>query len=199
MLEWFMEARAPIGIIMFAGMFLAFALRRARARKAVRQFPELAAKLGLHHKPSNHAKGIGTLSGEYQGYQIYVDAEEQRRITVRFESSPGIDFRNYEVSRGAPPGMHSYFSGDKQFDTFFKTRYADDEVASRLSSVKAPRQLLNAFYGSYYRQLKQVNITPHGVSCILDFGNPPHLPASAVEQLLPTMLNLAAVIEPHEP
>jgi hypothetical protein len=94
--------------------------------------------------------------------------------------------------------MRTYYSGDRKFDAFFKTRYASERVAARLAKVKNPRKLVESFRGTYYRELKQVNVTHHGVSCVLDFGNPPHLPADAIECLLPAMVALARVIEPHE-
>lgn len=198
MLEWLNQGSLPIGMLMFAGMVAAFVLRRARARRASRQFPELAAKLGLSHRAPTQGKGIGILSGEYRGYHVHVDPDDQRRITVRFDTAPNIDFRTYEIPRGAPPGMHTYYSSDRKFDAFFKTRFASSEVAARLAEIPTPRRLIEPFRGSYYRELKQVNITHHGVSCVFDFGNPPHLPADAVEQLLPAMIEVARIVEPHE-
>jgi hypothetical protein len=195
--EWLTKGALPIGMLMFGGMFLAFVIRRARAGRAMRDFPALAAKLGLVHRPSLHQGAIGGLSGEYQGYRVYIDPDDQRAISLRFEHEPLVDFRNYEVNRGAPRRMHTYYSGDKRFDAFFKTRYAGDQVATRLDALEHPRKLLEAFQGPYFRQLKQLNITSNGVSCVLDFGNPPHIPGAAIELLLPAMAELARVIEPH--
>lgn len=197
-LEWLSQGSLPIGILMFAGLFLGVAWRRLRARKATRDMPALAEMLGLAYKPSSSGRGMGTLSGAYRGYRVYVDPEEQRRITVRFEHSPEVDLRSYDVPRAAPPGMRTYFSGDKKFDAFFKTRFVGEQVAARLDAAESPRQFLEPFRGAYSRELKQVNVTDHGVSCVLDFGNPPHLPAEAVAHLLPGMLQLAELIEPHE-
>ena len=192
-----MKGSMPIGMLMFAGMFLAVVLRRLRAKKAGRDFPDLAAKLGLELRPRSHGKGIGTVTGNYEGYRIYVDPEDQRRITLQFETSPAIDLRSYETGGAAPRGMRSYFSGNKRFDAFFRTRFASDELIGRLRAVPRLDELIEPFRGSYYRELKQVNVTHRGISCVLDFGNPPHLPAAAVEQLLPAMAKLASVIEPH--
>ena len=86
-----------------------------------------------------------------------------------------------------------------QFDSFFKTRMVSEEIAERLSQAERPNELLKPFRGPYYRELKQLNVTPNGVSCILNFGNPPHIPVPAIEVLLPAMIELARLIEPHEP
>jgi hypothetical protein len=34
---------------------------------------------------------------------------------------------------------------------------------------------------------------------VLDFGNPPYIPSSAVERLLPPLLELAKIIDPRDP
>jgi hypothetical protein len=185
-------------MLMFVGMFLALARRRARFRAAARNFPALGEKLGLEFKPAPNPRSIGTLSGDYRGYRVFVDPDEQRRIMVRFEQEPGVDLRNYEHTRRPPRDTHVFYSGDKRFDSFFKTRVASDMVADRLSAVERPSRLLDPFLGAYYRELKQLNVTPNGVSCVFDFGNPPHIPATAVELLLPAMIELARLVEPHE-
>jgi hypothetical protein len=185
-------------MLMFAGMFLALVLRRMRHREAAKEYPALADQLGLRFKPSPHRNGIGTLAGELDGYRVFVDPDEQRRISVRFAGEPPVELRNYEHFRRAPRGMRTYFSGDKRFDGFFKTRYVGDETRDRLAAVPRPSRKLEPFMGRYYRELKQLNITPNGVSCVFDFGNPPHIPPPAIELLLPAMLDLARLIEPHD-
>jgi hypothetical protein len=195
--EWLTKGALPIGLLMFAGMFLAVLLRRIRFKRTAASFPALATKLGLRFKQPSSSRAIGSLQGRYQGYQVFVDPDEQRRINVRFSSEPRIDLRNYEHRNRPPLGMHTFFSGDKRFDGFFKTRYVDDEVGERLTQVEDLTALLRPFQGAYYRQLKQLNVTTNGVTCILDFGNPPHIPPAAVEHLLPAMVSLARVIEPR--
>jgi len=172
--------------------------RRARFHATARTFPALGQQLGLKFKASAHPGAIGTLSGELRGYRVFIDSDDQRRITVRFAQEPRVDLRNYEQHPRAPRGMNTYYSGNKQFDAFFKTRYLSDEVAKRLGKVADLGQLVAPFYGRYYRALKQLNVTSNGVSCIFDFGNPPHLPPAAIELLLPAMIELARAIEPHQ-
>ena len=197
-MEWLSKGALPIGILMFAGMLLALLLRRHRFRHAAQHFPALAEKLGLDFRASPHRRTIGTLSGVYRGYRVFIDPDDQRRITVRFDQEPKVDLRNYAQSRRPPRGMHTFFSGSKRFDSFFKTRYMSDELAERLLEVEHLDRLLDPFRGPYFRQLKQLNVTSNGVSCVLNFGNPPHIPAAAVELLLPAMVELAKAIEPHQ-
>jgi hypothetical protein len=196
--EWLSKGALPIGLLMFVGMFLAVVLRRVRFKRAAASFPALGTKLGLSFKRPSSSRAIGTLHGSYQGYQVFIDPDEQRRITVRFSGEPRINLRNYEHGNRPPKGMQTFFSGDKRFDGFFKTRYVGPDLEERLSQVENLRELVGPFQGPYYRQLKQLNVTPNGVSCILDFGNPPHIPPAAIEHLLPAMVSLARIVEPPQ-
>jgi hypothetical protein len=184
---------------MFAGMLVGLLLRRARHRAALRDFPALARRLGLELRPPLHPRAIGKLSGTYSGYRVFVDPDETRRITIRFDSAPGIDLRSYEELRRRPPNLARYFSGHKRFDAYFKTRYATKEIAERLAQAQNLTRLLAPLRGPYAREIRQVLVTSEGISCVLDFGNPPHLPPDAVEFLLPALVELARVIEPHPP
>jgi len=197
--EWLTKGALPIGLLMFVGMFLAVLLRRVRFNHTAASFPALGNKLGLRFKEPSSSHAIGSLQGSYEGFQVFVDPDEQRRITVRFSGEPRVDLRNYEHGNRPPRGMHTYFSGNKRFDAFFKTRYVDAETEEHLSQAASLRDLVSPFQGAYYRQLKQLNVTANGVSCILDFGNPPHIPPAAIEYLLPAMVALAKVIEPRSP
>ena len=196
-MDWLGQGALPLGLLMFVGMLFAVLRRGARFRQTARAFPALGNRLGLQFKPAAHAGSIGTLSGELRGHRVFIDPDEQRRITVRFAQEPSVDLRNYQQHPCAPRGMNTYFSGDKRFDSFFKTRYVSDEVAQRLEQVADLGRLVGPFRGRYYRALKQLNVTSNGVSCIFDFGNPPHLPPAAIELLLPAMIALAHAIEPH--
>lgn len=196
-MEWLTKGALPIGLLMFVGMFVAVLLRRFRFKHAAASFPALGAKLGLSFREPTSSRAIGSLQGNYQGFQVFVDPDDQRRITVRFSSELHIDLRNYEHGNRPTKGMRTFFSGDKRFDAFFKTRYVDTETDERLSRAENLTELIRPFQGAYYRQLKQLNVTPNGVSCILDFGNPPHIPPAAIEYLLPAMVALARAIEPR--
>jgi hypothetical protein len=66
-----------------------------------------------------------------------------------------------------------------------------------LDEADLPR-LLQPFRQRYRHVAKQLNITEHGVTCVLDFGNPPHIPVAAVEELLPALIDWAEAIEPQD-
>jgi len=193
-MDWSFLHALPIGLLMFATLAWRFFRRRSHQRNAKTTYPSLAKRLGLGYRPPADAKLIGQLYGTLRGYSVVVDPDEQRKLIVRFRGEPRIDFRSYEGPR-CPVGHTYYSSRNRAVDTFFTTRYASEEMVERLDAANLPA-LLEPFQKGYRAAVKQLNITSHGVTCVLDFGNPPHIPAEAVEDLLPALLDWAEAIEP---
>jgi hypothetical protein len=189
----FSSQAIPVGLVFFGSMVLGFLRRRAGNKHATKQYPALAARLGLTHRPSRYQKGVGTLSGDYQGFTVVVDPDEQRRIRVKFQGHPRIDLRSYDIPTPPPQGMGTLFSRDKNFDAFFKTRYVGSEERERLEDLERPSDLLTPL--RQLRELKQLSVTDSGVSAVFDFGNPPHIPADVVEAILPALVKLARLVE----
>ncbi|HMA97560.1 MAG TPA: hypothetical protein VKP30_32975 [Polyangiaceae bacterium] len=187
----------PIGLLMFASLAWGYFRRRSRQRDAQLAFPDLAQRLGLVFRPASDPRQIGQLHGTLRGYAVTVDPDEQRKLIVRFRGEPRIDLRSYEGPR-CPVGLKYYSSPNRALNKFFPTRFASDEMAQRLDRAHLD-PLLEPFQRRYRHAVKQLNITQHGVTCVLDFGNPPHIPALAVEELLPALLDWAELIEPPEP
>jgi hypothetical protein len=184
----------PIGLLMFAALVWGYFRRRAGQKRAQESYPALAARLGLVHRPANSPNQIGQLQGSLRGFSVLVDPDEQRKIIVRFRGEPRIDFRSYDGPR-CPAGMTYYTAQNRIVDAYFKTRYASTDIAERLDETDLSL-LLEPLRQRYRHAVKQLNITAHGVTCVLDFGNPPHIPAAAVEQLLPALLDWAETLEP---
>ena len=197
MMDWLGDGALPMGFLMFFGMVYAFIKRRASHKLASRAFPALADRLGLVHKPSPYRKGIGTLSGRLGGYRVFVDPDEQKKISLHFSGHPGVLLRNYEQNQRPPDGLSRLYSGDKRFDAYFKTRYADEEVSQRIRAHADWRPLINGLEQEFRRELVQFNVGETGVTLVLDFGNPPHIPAWAVERLLAILRDFARVIDPE--
>ncbi len=184
----------PFGLVLFAGMAWAFFRRRMRHQHAHHDYPALAERLGLQYKPPRVERRIGQLCGTWRGFSVLVDPDEQRKVIVRFHGEPAIDLRTYEGPRR--PGHLDYYSfNDRDADRFFKTRFASPEMAERLDQADVA-SLMEPFAQRYRRELRQLNITQQGVTCVVDFGNPPHIPAQAVEELLSALVQWAELIEP---
>jgi hypothetical protein len=89
-------------------------------------------------------------------------------------------------------------SGDRQFDRFFKTRFASEAIAARIATANQPGQRLKPFMGRYARHVQSVIVTTEGVVCRLDFGSPPYIPEGALNELLPACAELADLLEPQD-
>jgi hypothetical protein len=48
---------------------------------------------------------------------------------------------------------------------------------------------------AYWRNLRSLSVTESGITCVLDFGNPPYIPADALRVLLPALSALADFVE----
>lgn len=188
----------PIGILMFLGTAFAFLRRRLGRRRAVARFPALASALGLQHTPPRYAGNVGVLAGSYEGRNVRVDPDDQRSIKVRFHGTPRVDLRTYENSLRAPFDMVTLHTGDRQFDRFFKTRFASEDVAAHIAAAAQPGESLRPFVGRYARHVQSVTVTSEGVVCRLDFGTPPYIPEGALHELLPACVALANLLEPSD-
>jgi hypothetical protein len=185
----------PIGFLMFLGTVLVLVGRKFGRKRAKRDFPSLAAELGLGHVPARHVGGLGVISGTFRGREVRIDPDDQRMIKVRLGRAPRVDLRSYE-NAVRPFDMVTVYSKDRSFDRFFKTRFAAESIARRIANTEAPGHCLAAFTGRYARQVQSVAVTADGVVCRLDFGNPPYIPPDAMRELLPACVALADLIEP---
>lgn len=182
-------------MILFSIMMFGALYRRARRRLAVSDYPAVAVRLGLEHRKASHPKGVGRLVGEIDGLSVIVDPEEEQSLIVRFEHAPAIDFRTYELERAPPRGLRLYRSGNRAVDGFFRTRYAADDLG-RVLKAAALERLTRPLREGYARTLKHLIVSSNGVTCVLHFGNPRHIPSSAVLELVPALVALARLIEP---
>jgi hypothetical protein len=185
---------------MFLGSALAFALRKSGRRQAIKVFPTLATELGLSFVAPRYNDAQGMLVGEIDGHRVHVDPDDQQRILVRFKSgipasAVAIDLRTYEHSLRSPFGMVTLYSNDREFDRFFRTRFASEALAERLAQAKGLAAVVAPFRGAFAQNLKGLSVTSEGVTCNLDFGRPQHIPAEAIRELLPACLALIKLLE----
>lgn len=185
----------PFGLVLFAGLTLGYLRRKGAHRRALQSYPELASELGLEYRAPRAAKESGQLYGKLKGFGVLVDPDDQRKLIVRFRGEPCVDLRSYESQR-RPQATIPYVDPDRSINRYFPTRWASPEIAEVLQQANL-RSLLAPILERYQGIAKELNITQHGVTCVLDFGHPRHIPPDAVRELLPVLLCLAEVIEPH--
>lgn len=193
-MDWSALKAMPFGLVMFIGLVWGFFRRRARFRRAKDDYPTIAERMGLKFRAGSSSTQVGQLYGVLRGFPVLVDPDEQRKIIVRFNGAPAIDLRNYESPKRTSLLKYVTFR-ERIVNEYFKTRLAAPELIERLSQLDVSA-LIEPFTQRYRYEVKQLNVTTHGVTCVLDFGNPPHIPGAAIEALMPALLDWAEAIEP---
>ncbi len=187
---------APIGLLMLVGSYIAAKRRQSGAVRASKEFPELAARLGLTLGPAEPGR-VGTLSGEYEGtHRVFVESHDRPRVVVYFTSAPLVVLRTFEHEKRTPKDMEPFSSGDAAFDRFFKERFASAPLARAIREKSgALGALIEPFTARWHRNVLHVSITSERLECALDFGRPSHIPREAVENLLAGGAALVRFIE----
>jgi hypothetical protein len=183
--------------ILFFGITVLGAVRRKAGNVVARGlYPKLAQKLGLTYEPSSYKGGVGRLVGEYQGYRVTVDPDDQRRIYLRFESRPAVSLHSYAHNKRPASGQRTFRPTSKVLSSQFQTAQASDVIMARLNGDEALPALIKPL--KFLRELKTLSVTENGVTAVFDYGSPPYIPASIVEDVLPRMAALARVVEVPE-
>ena len=183
----------PLGLIMFGGTAFAILRRKWNRKRVAQDFPALGRELGLEYTAPRYAGAAGTLAGSYSDRVVRIDPDEQRLLKVRFHGTPRVDLRSYQHTAAAPFDMVTIYSRDRDFDRFFRTRYATEAIAQRIAAAEQPGRYLRAFQGSHARQIQSVTVTSDGVVCRFDY-----MSTEALRDLLPGCVALADLIEPSE-
>jgi len=195
MRDWWGQISGLLGVGLVLSMLVVQWQRRRRRRKAMRAFPALAASLGLQHEPGEFAGYQGVLRGEYRGFHVVVDPDEERNICVRFSGQPRVDLRSVGSTEPVPADMLPVVADDLEFNRFWKTRRASAAIADRLATA-AKRAWIEPFQGRFAGQVRTLLVSADGITCELDFGTPPYMPVDAVRELLAGCVALAAAFEP---
>lgn len=186
----------PIGLLFFLGTFLGWHRRRSGHRRAARELPSLAARLGLSLVGSRGPGTIGRITGTLNGYAVLVDPDERSRLVVRFSSPPGIDCRSYARGKRPPRGLDPFDSRSKTFDRLMKDRFAREELAEALEARAEPlERAVAAVLGAVGKALQELSIRDDAIECVVDFGKPPYIPAPVVKKGLEALTGLARLVE----
>lgn len=186
-----------VGIgILFLGITVFGVVRRKAGNVVARGlYPKLAEKLGLTYEPSSYKGGVGRLVGEYQGYRVTVDPDDQRRIYLRFDGKPAVTLHSYAHNKRPANGQRTFRPNSKVLSAQFQTAQASDAIMERLNSDEALPGIIKPL--KFLRELKTLSVTENGVTAIFDYGSPPYIPASIVEDVLPRLVALARIVEPR--
>jgi hypothetical protein len=181
----------PLGLIMFGGTVFALLRRKWTRKGAARDFPSLGRELGLEYTAPRYAGAVGTLAGTYAERVVRIDPDDQKLVKVRFRGAPRVDLRSYQHTAAAPFDMVTVYAQDREFDRYFKTRYATQAIARQILEGRPLSRFVDPFQGAHARQIQSLTITSDGVVCRFDY-----MPAEVLRDLLPACVALADLIEP---
>jgi hypothetical protein len=182
-----------IGFLFFGIMVFGVVRRKAGNVVARGLYPKLAEKLGLTYEPSSYKGGVGRLIGAYEGFRVTVDPDDQRRIYLRFESRPAVALHSYAHNKRAASGQRTFRPVSKILSAQFQTAQASDALMERFNSDEELPTVIKPL--KFLRELKTLSVTENGVTAVFDYGSPPYIPASIVEDVLPRMVALARVVD----
>lgn len=185
-----------MGLLFFGITVLGVVRRKAGNVVARGLYPRLAEKLGLTYEPSSYKGGVGRLVGKYEGYRVTVDPDDQRRIYLRFESQPAVALHSYVHNRRPANGQRTFRPVSKILSSQFQTAQASDAIMERFNRDEALPSVIKPL--KFLRELKTLSVTENGVTAVFDYGSPPYIPASIVEDVLPRMAALARVVDAPE-
>lgn len=196
MFELLSNGALPLGML-FLGLTLWRVLRRQAGNVVARAaYPGLAARLGLKHHPSGYKQGVGRLSGQFKGFAVAVDPDDQRRIFVRFARQPEVLLASYRHNKRPKGNMVDFRPQAPELRKLFKTSQAAPELVERLQENEQLFRRLEPL--GRLREMSSLILSESGVTAVFDYGNPPYIPAGVVQDVLPRLVELASAVEAPE-
>ena len=165
-------------------------------RRAERELPNLAQKLGLEFSKGKFKYEIGKIHGQYQGRAVHIMPDNNASAQVEFFHRPKLEMSTYRTQRRYPPeGLFDFDSGNKSFNDFFQTRFANPEICEKLAQSAHQLNYLNQFKSKWKRILRFLTVNERGISCSVKYGQATYIPADILERLLPDLCQLANLLE----
>ena len=157
-------------------------------RKAMREFPEEAKRLGFDLKTSRSGE-FGVYSGKYKGYFFSIDPDSNATIHLQMKPVPGL--KEFMTKQGEM----NFNSGNKEFDSLFRTRLVSPELGQKLSSAKPFITFAVQFGRRWKSKCNYIQIYDSSIYCSFKYGNGSYIPASILKQIVPEMVKLADLLQ----
>lgn len=181
--------------MVFFGMMVLGVLRRKTGHVVARaSYAKTAERLGLSYVPSAYRNGVGRMEGEFQGYRVTVDPDDQKRILLKFKSAPAVEMHSYVHNKRPAPGQRSFRPSSRVLSAQFRTCQASPELIDAVERDEALSEALRPL--KFLRQLKTLSVTANGITAVFDYGSPSYIPSEVVQDVLPRLVSLAQIFEP---
>lgn len=188
----------PFGLVFLLGTYLSLRRRQSGRARSTQDFPEFARSQGLQHQPARDAAGAGRLSGNYHGYELRVDPDEEARIVLRFAGAPQISLRTFGYHKRPPSNWKPIITRYRRFDAHFKERYATPQVAQRLDALGDLDTALQRLE-QCPQPISSLSISSDGIECRLKIQRISYISVETLSYLLPLLLTWAQALDPLQP
>lgn len=181
-------SRLPWGLLLGGAALVGVLWRKSGHKSAAREFPSLAQRLDLTFRASPYKSAIGRIQGELLGRGILVDPDDLRGIRVTFGTKVALDL-SLDPRRGRPRnGWVPLDVSARRFQRRFEWAYAAPGNEGILAESKHTAEVLELLD---QRTLKSFSVNDDGIVVTFDFGNPPFLPVTLVERIVPLLAAFA--------
>jgi hypothetical protein len=184
----------PIGLILFIGTYLSTRRRKSARAQSAEQLPKLAQKKNWTHLAPRVSGDIGVFTGQYESYEIRIDPDEGARITLRFAGKPRVALRTFSFLKRAPRSQETVTTPFRQFDAYFRDRYASPAVIAALLQLGDLDNEVTQLKACP-QEIDTLSISEEGIECRLKYERVVCVSAAAVEYLLPLLLRWAKAID----
>ena len=156
-------------------------------KKAMREFPEEAKKLGFRLKTSRHGQ-FGVYSGKYNGYFFTIDPDSNATIHLSMPTIPGLRLSTIY-------NKTDFETGSPGFDQLFSERSAPPEIREKLCGAKKLLAFADTFGTRWKKKCRFIKVVQDGIYCSFKYGSSSYIPAPVLEKIVPDLVELANLIQ----
>ncbi len=164
-------------------------------RRAERELPQAAEKMGLQFNQGEYKSEIGSISGTYQEHEVLVRPDKPA-IIVRYQKQiDGIDLSTWSPSGLRRPEIN-FDSGNREFDRLFKKRKVAKQLSEKFQAAPLVFEAIVAFRRKWRRVIAQIDLDTMRFSIWMKNRLAvSYVSAAEMEGMLPEMTNIVSAIE----
>ena len=156
-------------------------------RKAMREFPKEAERLGLSLK-TRRPKEFGVYKGKYKGYFFTIDPDSNATIYLRMKTLPGLALNTIYHKT-------NFNTGNSTFDHLFTERRASPKIRENLCKSTELINFVGVFGNRWKGKYRFIRVVEDGIYFSFKYGSGHYIPASILEKIMSDMVKLAELIQ----
>jgi len=190
-MKWF----PLLGIVVVLAVVAPLIVGALGKRRAEREFPAEAERLGLAREGRPAAGKLGRFHGVFRDRRVVVRPDAFALVRVALESRPALSLSTDPATRNVVRDTRPFDSGDPVFDRRFPHRFASVDLAERLRADATLRRTLLDFAADPRIASLEVNAEYVSVTQKIHvFFH--YIPVDGFEALLGDLVALADALEP---